>query len=38
MPMVWLDTSRLSTILALPPEAAAPDHLVEGARAGGTWP
>lgn len=37
MPMVWLDTSRLSRILELPPLAAAPDYLVEGARAGGTW-
>ncbi len=38
LPMVWLDTSRLSSIFPLPPEAAAPDHLLEGARAGGTWP
>lgn len=38
VPKVWLDTSRLSQILALPSGAAAPDHLVKGALAGGTWP
>ncbi|OWV42912.1 NAD-dependent epimerase/dehydratase [Mameliella alba] len=38
VPKVWLDTSRLSRILALPSGAAAADHLVKGAQAGGTWP
>ena len=38
VPRVWLDTSRLSSVLALPERSAEPEYLLDGARVGGVWP
>ena len=38
LPLVGLDTTRLSEVITLPENAADPAHLVSSARATGVWP
>jgi hypothetical protein len=38
LPLVGLDTTQLSRVIALPDSAADPAHLVASARATGVWP